>query len=86
MKAFLELVAIGVGLGVFFALGQWTWETIARRFLGWRRPVENTQTITINVDNKQAMEALDELQRKVSEVAAIVASVDPNAAVKRELQ
>jgi hypothetical protein len=85
MKTVLEVFAIGTGLGVSFALGQWTWEVLSCRYLGWRRPVENSQTLTISVDNKQAMEALDELKRKVCEVSAIIAAVDTKAA-KRVLQ
>jgi len=85
MKEFALLALIGFGMGVFFALGSFTWEWLAHRFLGWRTPRKDTTSITVEVDNKQAMKALDELQRKVAEVSAIIAAVGTKAA-KRELQ
>ena len=75
MKAFAEVVAFGFGLGVCFALGTTTWEWFAARFLGWRKPAQHAQVLTISVDNKQALAALDELQARVESVSERIRDV-----------
>lgn len=75
MKVFAEAIVAGFVLGVFFALGAMTEEWLAARFLGWRKPAEHSQALTIHVDNKQALAALDELQARVKSVSERIRDV-----------
>lgn len=67
MRLFLEAVALGMILGVTFGFGQDTWRWFVTKYL--RRPLDRV-VLAIDVDNKQALAALDELQTKVDAVMA----------------
>lgn len=67
MRDAIEILAVVFALGLVFSLGQDTWRWFSARYVKFFHPAEK---IVIEVDTKQALDAIADLQAAIDKLHA----------------